>query len=303
MFMEDHRLKAFCLVVEHKSFSKAAEAKFMTQSAMSHLIKNLEDELGVKLLRRDSKSIALTPAGRVFYEHSKRILDQYKEMENGIYALTKKVKGPLHIGATPTAADYLLPQVFYDFSRKYPDVRIELAVSNTEKKISDVLKGEIDMGIVEGNIKNREIFLDEIAEDEIVIIASEDNDLAKKKSVSVSDLLTQSFIMPETGSGIREFIEDFFHSSKVNPENIKTSMTIGSVELIMQMVQSGMGISFVSKWSAFGPVKEGSLKILNIPGKKLKRKFYITSAEKEPSGITVRTFKNFLKEFNFFMPF
>ena len=65
--MEDHRLRAFCLVVEKKSFSKAAEAKFMTQSAMSHLIKNIEDELGVKLLNRQAKTVTLTPAGRLFY--------------------------------------------------------------------------------------------------------------------------------------------------------------------------------------------------------------------------------------------
>ena len=298
--MEDHRLKAFCLVAEMRSFSKAAEAKFMTQSAMSHL---LEDELGARLLHRKSKSIVLTPAGKVFYEHSKKILGQYKEMENDIYVLTKKVKGTLSIGASPIAAAYLLPQVFYDFSRKYTDVRIELAVSSTEKIVSDVLKGEMDVGVVEGNIKNREIFMDEIAEDEIVIIASDDNTLAKKKSVSVSDLLTQPFIMPETGSGIREFIEDFFQASKINSENIKAAMTIGSPELIMQMVQSGMGVSFVSKWSAFRAIKEGSIRVLDIAGKKLKRKFYAAAAEKEPAGITVRTFKDFIKDFNFFVPF
>src|SRR4030066_1512877 len=104
--MEDHRLKAFCLVIEMKSFSKAAEAKFMTQSAMSHLIKNLEDEMGVKLLNRSGKTVTPTPAGRLLYDHAKKILDDYKVMENGIYNLVKKVKGLLYIGATTTVATY-----------------------------------------------------------------------------------------------------------------------------------------------------------------------------------------------------
>src|SRR5512135_1923344 len=115
MPMEDHRLKAFCLIVETKSFSKAAEAKFMTQSAMSHLIKNLEDDFGMKLLIRKGKNIVPTPAGRILYDHAQQILTQYKRMENDLYASANKVKGLLSIGASATAATYLLPQVFYDF--------------------------------------------------------------------------------------------------------------------------------------------------------------------------------------------
>ena len=79
--MEDHRLKAFRLLAEIKSFSRAAKAKFITQSAMSHLIKKLEDELGVKFINRHSRTISLTPAGRAFYRHAKGILTQYRSME------------------------------------------------------------------------------------------------------------------------------------------------------------------------------------------------------------------------------
>ena len=80
-------------------------------------------------------------------------------------------------------------------------------------------------------------------------------------------------------------------------------MTLGNTEIIIQMAQAGMGIAFVSKWSAFRAIKEGSIRVLDIAGKKLKRKFYAAAAEKEPAGITVRTFKDFIKDFNFFVPF
>lgn len=301
--MEDHRLKAFCLVVELKSFSKAAEAKFMTQSAMSHLIKNLEDELGVKLLNRHSKTVTPTRAGRLFYEHARQILEQYKKMQDDIYTLVQKVKGALHIGASTTAATYLLPQVFYDFSKKYPEVRIEISSSNTENIINDLLEGRIDIGIVEGNLKNKKVFFEEIAEDEIVIISSDDNPLTKKKSVAPHDLLSHPFIMPEIGSGTREVMDDFLYAAGINPEDIKVTMTAGSPELIVRMVQSGMGISFVSKWSVFNAIKEGSIRILSITGKKLRRKFYLISLEKDPSTIAARTFKGFVKGFRFFIPF
>jgi len=130
--MEDHRLKAFCLVFELKSFSKAAEAKLMTQSAMSHLIKNLEEELGVRLFTRKGKNVLPTSIGRLFYGHAVKILAYYKEMENTLNAAANLVKGPLLIGASTTVASYVLPQLLYSFSRKYPDIQIELTVSNKE---------------------------------------------------------------------------------------------------------------------------------------------------------------------------
>lgn len=275
----------------------------MTQSAMSHLIKNLEDELGVKLLSRQGKTVLPTPAGRVFYSSAKQILEQYKKMDNDICALTQKVKGPLPIGASTTIATCLLPQVFYTFFRKYPGVQIDLSVSNTEGVIHDLQEGKIDIGIVEGNIKNKSVFLDEIAEDEIVLIASDDNQLTQRNRLRPSDLLSQPFIMSETGSGIREFIDDFFHTAKIEPRDIKIAMTIGNPELTVQLVQSGIGIAFVSKWSVFKAMKDGSIKILDISGRKLRRKFYLISLEKEPVTMTGKIFWEFLKGYRFFMPF
>ncbi|MGO9952229.1 MAG: selenium metabolism-associated LysR family transcriptional regulator [Dissulfurispiraceae bacterium] len=301
--MEDHRLKAFCLVYELKSFSKAAAAKFMTQSAMSHLIKNLEEELGVKLLNRQGKTVLPTTAGSTFYSHAKKILDQYKALGNAVYSSANIVKGPLSIGATTTISTYLLPQVFYNFSRQHPEVSIVLTVSNTEKIINDLREGRIEMGIVEGNLKNHSVHSEVVAEDEIVIIASDDNPLVEKKIIDHSDLMAQDFIMPEPGSGTREFIDDFLRGLGMSPDNIKISMVLGSPELILQMVKSGVGIAFVSKWSAFQALKDGSIKLLPFIGKRLRRKFYLIHLAKEPSTITAKAFAKFIKEYRFFTPF
>ncbi len=301
--MEDHRLKAFCLIVETKSFSKAAEAKFMTQSAMSHLIKNLEDELGVKLLNREVKTVTPTPAGRLFYDYAIQILDLYKKMENDVYDLVHKVKGPLTIGASPTVATYFLPQVFYSFSKTYPEVQIKVSVSNTESIIDYLHEGIIDVGIVEGIPQKTTIHREEIADDEMVIIASDENPLSTKKPLTPQDFLSQPFIIPETGSGTRELVDDYLRAMGIDSGNVKVSMTIGNPELIVRMVQSGMGISFVSKWSVFSAIKDGSIKLLHIAGKKLRRKFYLISLRDEPSTVAARTFREFLKEYKFFVPF
>ncbi len=301
--MEDSRLKAFCFVVEMKSFSKAAEASFVTQSAMSHLIKNLEDELGGKLLNRSGKAVTPTSAGKILYAYAKRILEDYKAMENDIYGIVKKTKGPLYLGASMTAAKYLLPQVFYDFAKIYPEVRINLSVSGTEKIVFQLHQGKIDVGIVEGTIKDKKIICKEIARDEIVLIASDDNPLTKKKVVIPKDLIYQPHIMPEAGSGTREFIDEFLYMMKIDPQDINVIMTLGDPELLVRMVQSGLGVSFVSKWAVFKTIKEGTIKILKMPGKRLYRKFYLISLEKEPSTMAARTFLEFVKAFRFFIPF
>ncbi len=301
--MEDSRLKAFCFVVEMKSFSKAAEATLVTQSAMSHLIKNLEDEIGVKLLNRSGRKVIPTPAGWLFYNQAKKILEAYKTLGDDINKLIKEIKGPLNLGASTTVAKYLLPQVLYDFSKRYPEVQITLAVSNTEAIINELQQGNIDMGIVEGNIKNKGVALEEIADDEIVLIASDENHLAKKGHITQQDFLSQPFIMPQAGSGLREFIENFFQTSKIEPKNMKVSMTLGDPELIVQMVQSGLGISFVSKWTVFKPIKEGTIRILKLPGKSLYRKFYLVSLYKEPLTMVEKTFRKFIKEYRYFIPF
>jgi DNA-binding transcriptional LysR family regulator len=270
---------------------------------MSHLIKNLEDELDMKLLIRKGKTVMPTPAGRLLYEHAQKILKQYLSMENDLYGAVHKVKGILSIGASATPAKYLLPQVFYDFSKKYHEVQVNLSVSNTEKIINELLRGEIDIGIVEGSVKDTRIVLDKIAEDEIVLIASDQNPLTKKPQVTTQDIISQPFIMPEAGSGTREFINDFFSMAKIDMGKINILMTLGDPELLVQMVQSGLGISFVSKWSAFKPIKEGTIKTLKLPGKSLYRKFYLIGLDKDPSTMVVRTFLEFVKGYRFFIPF
>jgi DNA-binding transcriptional LysR family regulator len=224
-------------------------------------------------------------------------------MENDVYELVREVKGTLSMGATPTAATYLLPQVFYNFSKQYPEVQIEVSVSNTEKIINNLYEGKIDIGIVEGKIRNSKVYSEEIAEDEIVIIASDDNLLLKKHSLTAKDLITQQLIMPEVGSGIREFIDDFFIDAKIDTKDIRVAMTLANPELVVQMVQAGIGISFVSKWSVFKAIKDGSIKLLNISDKKLKRNFYLVTIDKEPLAITGKTFWDFTRSFRFFMPF
>ncbi len=301
--MEDHRLKSYCLVVETKSFSRAAQAKHMTQSAMSRLVKSLEEELGVTLLHRKGKAVAPTAEGRLFYEHAKNILEGYLRMEQDIGAAAHAAKSVLRLGASRTPAVHLLPQVIYEFSKAHPGISIDLSVCKTSSVFRDLRESRIDMGIVEGTIIDKTFSADAIAEDEVVIISSENHPLTKKKNITLQELTAEPFILPDRGSGTRELVDDFFQEAGIDARTIKVRMTLGSPEMIVQMVQAGLGIAFASKWSVFTAVKEGTVKLLRIPGKKMKRHFYLISSDKGTLSATVIIFRDFIKKHSFFIPF
>lgn len=301
--MEDSRLKAFCLVVDLGGFSRAAEALFLTQSAVSHIVRNLEQELGVKLLRREAKNVVPTPAGKSFYNHAKKILAGYRSMTNDIRELVGKPKGPLRIGATETAAMYLLPQLLYNFSKTYPDVMISISVGGTALVTEDLKEGMVDLSIVEGLAGNDRVLAAEIASDEIVLVCADNNPLATKSHLSAYDLLSQPFVLPEPGDGLREMAESYLVSLGIEMRKIRVIMTLGNPDLVVQMVQTGLGIAFVSKWSIFKAVKEGTIRILETDGRRLTRKFHILTTEREYSTMAARTFADFAKRYRFFVPF
>jgi LysR family transcriptional regulator, low CO2-responsive transcriptional regulator len=301
--MEDHRLKSYCLVVETKSFSRAAQAKHMTQSAMSRLIKGLEDELGVKLLLREGKTVNLTPEGKIFYDHAKKLLEGYVRLEQDISSAAGAARGSLRLGSSRTPAFHLLSQALYDFSKKHPELRIDLTIAKTEGVLRELREGRIDLGIVESRGLEEKFFAETLAEDEIVLIAPENHRLAAKRAITLQDLVSQPFILPGRGSGTRAMVDDYFEAQGIDARLLNVRMTVGSPEFVVRMVQAGLGVAFASKWSVFSAVKEGTIKVLRLPGKKILRKFYIVTIDREPASAAARTFKEFIRQHRFFVPF
>lgn len=275
----------------------------MTQSAMSHLVKSLEDEFGVKLFHRRGREVCPTPAGQLLYRHARQLLEGYRKMGGDLDDLTGRVQGPLSIGATATAAAYLLPQVFYDFSKQYEGVVLQVKAESSEKVLSDLREGRSEVGVVEGNAAGLPFHSVAIAGDEIVPIVPDDHPLAGSGPVSIADLASHALILPEAGSAEREFLDDFFRKAGIQPEEITVRMTAGSPELVIQMVQSGIGISLLSKWSVFRAVKEGTIRVLQMSGTKLTRDFCMISLEEVPVTAAARAFTAFVREYRFFMPF
>ncbi len=301
--MEDHRLKSYCLVVETKSFSRAAQAKNMTQSAMSRLVKSLEEELGITLLHRKGKAVIPTGEGRVFYEHAKKILDDYVRMQQDINTARRSAKGSLRLGSSRTPAAHLLPQVLYDFSKVHSAIRIHLSVCRTSSVLRDLRDGKIDVGIIEGTVRSDGLFPEAFIDDEVVLIAPENHPLTRKKPVTIQDLSSEAFILPDRESATRELVDGYFSEAGIDARALKIRMTLGDPDLVVQMVQAGLGIAFVSKWSVFSAVKDGTIKLVKTPGRRILRKFHLVTAGREPATAAAAMFSDFIRQYKFFIPF
>jgi LysR family transcriptional regulator, transcriptional activator of the cysJI operon len=293
--MEDHRLKAYCLVVETKSFSRAALAKHMTQSAMSRLVKGLEDELGVKLLHRKGKIIAPTTAGSIFYDHAKQLLDGYVRMGRDISSAVRSARGALRLGLSRTAAA-LLSQTLSDFLTERPEMRIDLTITGTDGVLRNLREGRIDLGIAEGPGIDDAAVSELLIQDEVVVIAPKRHPLSGKKTVTPQDLQTLPIILPGRGSGMRLLADAFLRDQGIDLARLNVRMTVGSSDFAVQMVEAGLGLAFASKQAALSAVKAGTVKALPTPGKKILRAFFLLCSGREPLPAAARAFREFVKQ-------
>jgi len=299
MVMEDHKLKVFCTVADTKSFSKASEIIHLTQPAVSLQIQALEELYETKLFDRSSSTVALTPAGEILYKYSKEILALYSAAEKNIGELTGLVKGSISVGASTTIGNHLLPAVIADFRKTHPKIKIHLSVGNTKRIVEFLNSGNIDIGLVEGDVARQKLIVEKLISDELVVIVPPLHPWAKKKEISIYDVTKEPFVLREEGSGTRQILEKYLNKHGISTHDMKASMMLGSTEAIKEAVESGIGISIVSRWAARKENKYGSLKLVSLKEEKFFRDFSLIFHKNAIASHAVDEFLTYLKSYPF----
>lgn len=297
--MEDHKLKVFCTVADTKSFSKASEIIHLTQPAVSLQIQALEELYETKLFDRSSSTVSLTPAGEILYKYAKEILGLYSAAEKNIGELTGLVKGSISVGASTTIGNHLLPTVIADFRKTHPKIKVHLSVGNTKRIVEFLNAGNIDIGLVEGDVARQKLIVERLIADELVAIVPPLHPWAKKKEISIYDVTKEPFIMREEGSGTRQIIEKYLSKHGISSHDVKTSMMLGSTEAIKEAVECGIGISIVSRWAARKENKYGSLKLLSLKEEKFFRDFSLIFHKNAIASHAVDEFLTYVKSYPF----
>lgn len=297
--MEDHKLKVFCTVAETKSFSKTSEIIHLTQPAVSLQIQALEEKYETKLFDRSSSTVSLTPTGEILYKYAKDILALYAAAEKAIGKQTGLVKGSLTIGAGTNIGNYVLPSIITEFRNTHQKIKIYLIVGNSRRVIELINSGNIDIGLVEGDASKQKIAVKKLLSDELVLIVSPDHSWAKRKDVSISDLVKEPFIFREAGSGTRQIIEKFLSRHGITPYDMKISAVLGSTEAIKDAVENKLGISIISRWAARKENKYGTLRLLNFKEEKMVRDVSFIVNKNSVTSNALDEFLTFLKSYPF----
>lgn len=295
--MEDHKLKVFCSVAETRSFSKTSEIIHLTQPAVSLQIQALEEKYETKLFDRSSSTVSLTPAGEILYKYAKDILSLYNSAEKAINRQNGLVKGSLTVGAGSNIGNYILPVIIAEFRRTHPKSKIYLIVSNSRRVTELLNAGNIDLGLVEGDVSRQKTVVKRLLTDELLLIVPPQHPWAKKKEVSISELSKEPFIMREPGSATRQMIEKFLGKYGMSLHDLKISAILGSTEAIKTAVENGLGISIISRWAVRQESEHGSLHILNLKEEKMARDFSLIMHKNSVSSYSLDEFVSFLKTY------
>ena len=271
--MSDRRLQVFYTVARLLSFTKAAETLHMTQPAVTFQVRQLEDHFNTRLFDRTHNKIVLTDAGQKVYFYAEKIFELNSEMEHSLRALSEDTSGTLSIGGSTTIAQYTFPTLLKGFREKYPELSIRICEANTEGIVAKVESSMIDLGIVEAPVSNQDLDVDIFRADELVLIMHPEHELAKREYVKPLDIINLPFITREEGSGTKLVIFDYFTKHNIEKNNINICMELGNSESVKGAVETGIGVSILSKTTI---EKELQLKRLSyVPlNPKLTRNFY-----------------------------
>lgn len=257
--MADRRLQVFYTVAKQLSFTKAAEQLFMTQPAVTFQVKQLEEHFNTRLFERSHGRIALTPAGRLVMDYAEKILGMSDEMEKRVAELSGAMGGPLLLGASTTIAEFILPQILGEFKARYPQVQAYMTVGNSETIENRVADHSIDLGLIESPSHLPSVSIEVVCEDELVLICAPSHKLAKLKGVAPRQMVGEPYVSREVGSGTREFTDQHLRECKVSPDDLNIVMELGSPEAIKGVVETGLGVSIMSRTRVVKERKLGTL--------------------------------------------
>ncbi len=293
--MADRRLQVFHAVAKHLSFTKAAEALFMTQPAVTFQIKQLEEHFNTRLFERGHGRISLTPAGGVVLEYAERILALSAELDIRLKEMTGEVAGLLLVGASTTIAEFLLPRVLGEFKSKYPKVLPRLVVANSESVESRVAEHTLDIGFIEAPSHLPSVASDVVCDDELQVICAPSHPLGRLKSVHPKQLVQYPFISRESGSGTREVTDRYLQKAGVEPDSLSVVMELGSPEALKGLVATGLGFGIMSRVTVASELALGRLVCVPL-APRLQRQLSVVYPKEKFRSQLVNTFAEYAKQ-------
>ncbi|MBI2683307.1 MAG: LysR family transcriptional regulator [Acidobacteriales bacterium] len=259
--MDLDQLNTFLEVARHNSFSLAAKRCFRTQPAISAQIRALEEEIGARVFDRSGGRVSLTAAGKVFREWAMEVLEGRKRVIAALADMDHVPRGALVVGANEGTCLHVLPEVFAEFKRDYPDVSVSVARQERAKILDSVIENTVDFGIVSLPVSDRRLRVVKIHQDELVLIVPPKHPLARNagQPAALEEIACYPLLFPKAGQ-TRDALEELFAEHDLKPQ---ISMELESSELLKRFVAANVGIGFIARLNVLREV--GARELVSVP--------------------------------------
>jgi DNA-binding transcriptional LysR family regulator len=288
-------LETFSKAAELSSFTGAGKALGMTQAAVSQRIHALEQALRVALFRRRGGRVLLTEAGQKLYDYAQRILGLHREARREVSGYEAPVGGELLLAASSIPGEHLLPALLSLFRQQHPHIQVRATVSDSMAVMAQVERGEVGLGLVGRKADRPHLEFRHLASDRMLLVVPPGHAWAKRKQVSLGQLIGQPVILREAGSGLRHCFEKSLGKAGRSPADLRVALELGSNEAIKEAVLRGVGVAILSIYAVQKELKAGQLHALTVSDLHCDREMFTVRDRRRVLPFPARLFLLFLE--------
>ncbi len=295
--MNLEHLRTLIAIAEQGSLSAAARAKRVSQPAVTKQVQRIEAELGLSLLVRGPKRQAeLTPAGEQVVAFARETLARYEALQRELANLKTVGQGLIALASSTIPGEYVLPGLLAAFRTEYPQIKVEMTISDTADVATRLLANEADVGVIGSTIRRPGLRLERLMGDEVVLAVPPDHSFARREWVEVEELRGKPLVLREEGSGTRRSVEAAFAAAGIALPTDSVALVLGSTQAILQAVGQGLGLGFVSARAAAQAEADGHIACVGLEGVDLRRDLYLAYLPQRAGDPLVARFLAFARE-------
>ena len=266
--LDSRQLRAFASLARTGSFTLAAKELYLSQSAVSHSMKALEQDVGCRLLDRLGKKVLLTQAGEQLLHHAQKILSEMSQARESLRQLGKWGRARLRVGASTTACQYILPAVLREFKESFPQCLINVEPGDTPEAIALLRENRIDLALALQPKNEEKMEFVPLFTDELVFLMSPVHPWAAAGRVTREEIPRQYYVLYNKNSYTFRMVEEYFHADDMV---LNTVMEFGSMAAIKELVKLSVGVSILAPWIAQKELRDKLLVSLPLGRRKLRR--------------------------------
>ncbi len=291
--MEVRHFKLIATIADVGSLTRAAERLCLTQSALSHQLKEVEGQLETKLFDRVNKKLVLTSAGNILLRSSRSIIEQIEKAKKEINQHLIGETGEIRLSTQCYTCYHWLPMIIKQFQSEYPNIEITIRTGGPPNPIEQLLAGKLDMAVVYTKVDHKNLEYTELFADDLVAVVPSGSVLSTKPFLKPSDFASQYVFTSSAHFEESKFYIDFLRDSHVKPKRVTY---VQLTEAILQMVKAGLGITVQAKWLIKPNLNDAALQAVKLGRNGLKRRWFVATLKSDTRPNYISSLVRYIKD-------